>query len=424
MDAFEYRDGQLRCDEVSIAEALAAEHGTPLYIYSAAGFRERLSAFAEAFRGLRCSVCYAVKSSSNLSILKLVAEAGAGFDVVSGGEIERVIRAGGDPSRIVYAGVGKTDAELAFALSKGIHHFNIENESELTRLNQLAAAAGTVAPIAIRINPDVDPQTHRYITTGKSENKFGLDLEQAAALFQRRDEFSHLDFRGLHCHIGSQVQSAAPFVKALEKVAEFLRARRAEGAFIRFLNLGGGFGIDYEERCAPEPSIFAEALRPILETLDVELIIEPGRSISAHAGLLLVRVLDIKQSGERRFVIVDGAMNDLIRPCLYEAHHEIWPVESPRDPRDIPRAERGVPTDIVGPICESGDFLAKDCRLPELRPGQLLAVFSAGAYGFSMASNYNSRPRAAELLIDGAEARLIRRRESIEDLIGPELDCL
>lgn len=417
---FVYEDGGLRCDGAALDEAFAARFGTPVYVYSAAALRDHYQAMAAAFAPLNGRICYSVKSCSNLSILALLAAEGSHFDVVSGGEVRRVLAAGIPAERIVFAGVGKTDAELAYALEVGIHHFNAEASSEVERLQALASERGMRARVALRLNPDVDPKTHRYITTGKRENKFGLDLDRAGAIFDEAARFPNVDLEGLHVHIGSQVQESGPYVEALTRVLAFADERRAAGAPLSMINMGGGFGISYEDRTGADPARFAAAVGPLLAGRGYELYLEPGRSISANAGLLLTRVIDVKRSGERRFIIVDAGMNDLIRPCLYEAHHEVWPVVSARDPREMSEEERGAPADIVGPICETGDFLARDRRFPEVARGALIAVFSAGAYSFVMSSNYNSRPRAAEVLLEDGAPRLIRRRETIEDLLALE----
>lgn len=420
MSHFHYKDGQLYCEQVALDAELLKQYGSPLYVYSRAAFESHYKALADAFAGLKPKICYSVKSCSNLSVLRLLKDCGSAFDVVSAGEIARVLEAGASAEQIVYAGVGKTEDEIRYALQTGIHHFNVEGESELQRIQRLAKERGQRAAVALRLNPDVDPKTHRYITTGKRENKFGLDWDKGRALFARHKDFDSVDFIGIHTHIGSQIQDPAPFVKALTRTLEFANELKAQGLPMSILNIGGGYGISYEDRQNANIARFAKALEPLLKGQGYDLYMEPGRSISGNAGVMLTQVVDIKQSGSRRFIIVDAGMNDLIRPSLYEAFHEIWPVESARDPKDIAPEDRGEPADIVGPICESGDFLGLDRAFPELSLGQVLCVFSAGAYGFSMASNYNSRGRACELLIEGDSVRIIRRREGFEDLVRLE----
>ncbi|HZV00977.1 MAG TPA: diaminopimelate decarboxylase [Planctomycetota bacterium] len=421
MDEFRYEKGVLHAERTDL-EALAREHGTPLYVYSRATLLDHYRKVRDAFAPLGGWVAYSVKACSNLSILRLLAAEGAGFDVVSGGELERVREAGGDLGRTVFAGVGKTDAELAAALDRGVHHLNVESREELERLDRIARAKGVLAPAALRVNPDVDPRTHRYITTGKRENKFGVDLETASAVFADRAQFKNVALRGVHMHIGSQLTEVAPYAQAVEKVVAFADGRRKAGADLHWLNLGGGFGIWYEDRAARPVADFARAAAPFLEGKKYEVVVEPGRFICGNAGVLLARVVDVKRSGGKRFIIVDAGMSDLIRPSLYKSFHAIWPVRSDVDPRapGAVKPETLETADVVGPICESGDFLALDRGLPAVGRGDLLCVFSAGAYGFSMSSNYNTRPRPAEVLVSGAEARVVRRRETLDDLLGPE----
>jgi diaminopimelate decarboxylase len=421
VDHFRYEGGALRAEDVDL-EALAREHGTPLYVYSQATLLDHYRKVAAAFEPLGGWVAYSVKACSNLSILSLLAREGAGFDVVSGGELERVREAGGKLARTVFAGVGKTDQELELALSLGVHHLNVESEEELSRLDRLARARGVKAPAALRVNPDVDPKTHRYITTGKRENKFGVDFETATRVFAERSRYAHVALRGVHMHIGSQLTEVAPYAQAVERVVGFALEQRRKGAELSWLNLGGGFGIWYEDRAARPVADFARAAAPFLEGKGFEVVVEPGRFVAGNAGVLLTRVVDVKRSGGKRFVIVDAGMNDLVRPSLYKSFHRIWPIRSEVDPR-VPGAKLpgGLePADVVGPICESGDFLGLDRELPSLERGDVLCVFSAGAYGFTMSSNYNTRPRPAEVLVSGASARPIRRRETLGDLLGPE----
>ncbi|MBI3271492.1 MAG: diaminopimelate decarboxylase [Planctomycetes bacterium] len=424
MDYFRYVDGRLLCEDLQIEE-LAARHGTPLYIYSRRTIVEHFQRIREAFAGVETLVCYSVKANSNLALLSAMRREGAGFDVVSGGELFRALRAGADPARCVFAGVGKTDEEIEYALERRIFLFNVESWAELENIDRLAAARKTTAQIALRLNPDVDPSTHTYITTGKKENKFGVDLELAVHILDRWKELSAVRLVGIHLHIGSQILKVEPYVDALAKVKGFLAACRARGHALAWIDMGGGFGIFYKDRDARPAREFADAVVPLVKGYGCGLILEPGRFIVGNAGILVTRVLYLKESGKKKFVICDAGMNDLIRPTLYSAYHRIWPV------RTEPQVSGPAPdestwkgpshvTDVVGPVCESGDFFAKDRSLPPVGRGDLLAVFSAGAYGFSMASNYNSRPRPAELLVSGGEALLATERETYEDLVRRE----
>jgi diaminopimelate decarboxylase len=426
MDHFHYRDGRLYCEETSVA-ALAEEYGTPLYVYSQATFLDTLKELQAAFAEVDPLVCYSVKANSNLGVLKVLAEHGSGFDVVSGGELLRVQTVGGSPGKTVFAGVGKTDEEIAAALEAGVLMFNVESEAELEAIARVAAAAGKVAPIALRVNPDVDPKTHRYISTGKKESKFGMDIERAARVAEAARTIRSLRMIGMHMHIGSQITSTEPYAGAVAKGVELIGRLRAMGHPIAWYNMGGGYGINYKGGEARPVEEFARAIVPGVKAAGCRLAIEPGRVIAGNAGILLSRVLYTKQSGEKRFLIQDAAMNDLIRPALYESYHRIWPAVLPAGVQPPPEdAEAPVPGtepwDVVGPVCESGDFLAEDRPLPRLDKGALIATFSAGAYGMVMASNYNTRPRAAEVLVDGPNARLVRRRESYEDLVRHEVD--
>ncbi len=409
MDPFSYRDGTLFAEEMPVAQ-LAERFGTPLYLYSRAALEDRYNAFDEAFGDHPHRVCYAVKANSNLAVLNVLARCGAGFDIVSGGELERVLRAGGDPDKIVFSGVGKTAEEMAAALKAGIHCFNVESAAELELLNLVAGELDTTAPISIRVNPDVDAQTHPYISTGLKENKFGVDIQKAPALYQRAAELPHITVRGIDCHIGSQLTRLEPFEDALERVLKLLGELQDLGIEIHHLDLGGGLGVTYRDETPPPASDYVAALlKHIPGELPVH--IEPGRSIAANAGLFLTQVLFLKPTEHRNFAVVDGAMNDLIRPSLYAAWQDIVPVTPHEaDCRDW---------DIVGPVCETGDFLGKD-RALALEPGDLLAVRSAGAYGFAMASNYNSRNRPAEVMVDGDQAFLVRARETLEDQLRLE----
>ena len=426
MDHFHYRDGQLYCEETPVA-ALAGRFGTPLYVYSQATLLGQLKALQTAFAEVDPLVCYSVKANSNLGVLKVLAAHGGGFDVVSGGELFRVRRAGGEPGKTVFAGVGKTDEEIKAGLEAGVLMFNVESEAELDAIARVASAEGRVAPIALRVNPDVDPKTHRYVSTGKKESKFGMDIDRSLRLAEAVAAMPGVSMIGMHMHIGSQITTTEPYGGAVAKGVEIIAQLREMGHPIAWYNMGGGFGINYRGREARPIEEFARAIVPGVTATGCRLAMEPGRVIAGNAGILVSRVLYTKQSGEKRFLIQDAAMNDLIRPALYESFHRIWPVAVPEGlpapPDDFEAAIAGTePWDVVGPVCESGDFLAKDRPLPRLDRGALLATFSAGAYGMVMASNYNTRPRAAEVLVDGAEARLVRRRETYEDLIQQE--CL
>ena len=409
MDPFSYRDGELFAEELPVAQ-LAERFGTPLYLYSRDALETHYHAFDDAFGEHPHRVCYAVKANSNLAVLQVLAQAGAGFDIVSGGELERVLRAGGEPRNIVFSGVGKTAGEMADALKVGIHCFNVESAAELELLNLVAGELDRVAPIAIRVNPDVDAQTHPYISTGLKENKFGVDIQKAPALYQRAAELPHIKVLGIDCHIGSQLTRLAPFEDALERVLKLLGDLQALGIEIHHLDLGGGLGVTYQDEAPPARSDYVQALLKHIPG-DLPVHIEPGRSIAANAGLFITQVLFLKPTEHRNFAVVDGAMNDLIRPSLYSAWQEIVPV-TPHDAdcRDW---------DIVGPVCEPGDFLGKD-RALALEAGDYLAVRSAGAYGFVMASNYNSRNRPAEVMVDGDQAFLVRARETVDEQLRLE----
>ncbi|AMV35870.1 diaminopimelate decarboxylase [Planctomyces sp. SH-PL62] len=426
MEAFQYCENQLYCEAVPVAR-LAEEYGTPLYIYSAGAIVDALKSLQEAYAEVDPLVCYSVKANSNLGVLKLLNGHGSGFDVVSGGELFRVVKAGGDPGKTVFAGVGKSDPEIAQAIEAGVLMFNVESEAELESIARVAASMGRVAPIALRVNPDVDPKTHRYTSTGQKESKFGLDIDRAMRIAGTVKDIPSLSMIGMHMHIGSQITSVDPYAKAVGKGVELIERLRAMGHPIAWYNMGGGYGIAYKGSEARPIREFAAAILPGIKAAKCRLAIEPGRVIAGNAGVLVSRVLYTKQSGDKRFLIQDAAMNDLIRPALYESFHRIWPVVVPEGfpapPTDyeaeIPGAE---PRDVVGPICESGDFFAKDRSLPPLDRGDLLATFSAGAYGMVMASNYNTRPRAAEVLVDGDQAKLVRRRETLDDLVAQELE--
>jgi diaminopimelate decarboxylase len=428
MDHFNYRNHELYCEDVRVAD-LAARYGTPLYIYSKATITHHLDTLNRAFKALNPLVCYSVKANSNLGILKVVGEHGDGFDVVSGGELGRVLKAGGTADRTVFAGVGKTDPEIAAAIQAGVLMFNVESEEELAAINRVAESLGKVAPVALRVNPDVDPKTHRYISTGKKESKFGMDIDRSLRLAQEAVHMKHITMIGMHMHIGSQITTVEPYGHAAEKGVEIIGQLRAMGHPIEWYNMGGGFGIAYRGGEAKAIEAFAEVIVPKVATTGCRLAMEPGRVVVGNAGILVSQVIFTKKSGDKRFLIQDAAMNDLIRPSLYEAFHRIWPVHVAEGlacpPENYESEIPGTETwDIVGPVCESGDFLAKDRHLPRLATGDLLATFSAGAYGMVMASNYNTRPRAAEILVSGDKVQLVRRRETFEDLVGPELIAL
>jgi diaminopimelate decarboxylase len=428
MEPFHYRDNRLYCEDIPAAE-LAERFGTPLYVYSRAALLGQLRAIQESFAALDPLVCYSVKANSNLGLLKLMAERGSGFDVVSGGELRRVVAAGGDPGKTVFAGVGKTDDEIRAGLEAGVLMFNVESEAELEAIDAVARAMGRTAPIALRANPDVDPKTHRYISTGKKQSKFGMDIERAERAARNVQAMPGLELIGLHMHIGSQITTNEPYASAVAKGVDLIARLKAQGHPIHWFNVGGGFGIAYRGPEAVPVAEFARVIVPQVEPTGCRLALEPGRVIAGNAGLLLSRVIFTKQSGDKHFLIQDAAMNDLIRPALYESFHRIWPAAVPdgfpAPPDDFEGEIDGTRAcDVVGPVCESGDFLAKDRRLPPIARGDLLAVFSAGAYGMVMSSNYNTRPRAAEVLVEGDRARLVRRRETVEDLLAPELEAL
>jgi len=424
MDHFHYRNGELFCEDVPIAQ-VADSLGTPTFVYSAATFAHHYDAVAEAFAPLDPIICYSIKSCPNLNICKLLRRRGAGFDVVSGGELVRALEAGGDPNKIVFAGVGKTDEEIHQAIDAGIGWFNVESEAEMENLIAVAAERGSIVRAALRVNPDVDPKTHRYTSTGQKETKFGVDLERAQRVFEQYGRQHHVQLCGIHLHIGSPVNTIDPYVSAINKGLSLIEELRAAGFTIDTLDIGGGFGAHYTSAEAPAAADYAKAIVPLLAGKALKVILEPGRSIAANAGVLLARVLYLKQSGERRFLIVDAGMNDLLRPALYGAYHFIWPVRPGEafipETRGQGATMPGLtPMDVVGPVCESGDFLAKDRQLPPMRRGDLVAVFSSGAYGMAMASHYNSRPNPPEILVEGSTFRTIRRRETIDDLLATE----
>ena len=427
MDFFTYKNGELYCENVP-AERIAREVGTPAYVYSKATLLHHYRQVAEAFAPIKPTICYSIKSSGNLHLCKVLADAGCGFDVTSGGELFRALRAGGDPKKIIYAGVGKTDQEIREAIEAGIAAFNIESEAEVENIDRVAGGMGRKAVGALRVNPDVDPKTHAKTTTGKKETKFGVDIERAERVFEQYRGLKNLRIGGVHIHIGSPVYEVQPYVDAVEKVTALIDRLTERGHRIEWLDLGGGFAVNYKKPDQALPvTEHAKALVPLLEGKPYKVALEPGRYIVGNAGILLTRVLYRKTGGAKRFVIVDAAMNDLIRPTLYESYHFIWPAK-PRTERDVLAArdadlvpaDGGEQVDVVGPICESGDYLARDRLLPRTERGDLLAVFTAGAYGFAMSSNYNNRPRAPEVLVDGDTFRVIRRRETYEDLVAAE----
>ena len=416
MNHFEYSDGELFAEQVPV-QRIAREVGTPAYIYSLATLRRHYRVFDQAFAKVPHLVCFSVKSNSNLAVLRTFAKEGGGFDIVSGGELFRALKAGGDPRKIVFSGVGKKKEEIEYALNAGILMFNVESEQELTFINQVGRSLGKRAPISLRVNPDVDPKTHPYISTGMKKSKFGIEITRSAELYKMALSLKNLEVIGVDCHIGSQLTSVGPFVDALSRVREYLDRvlvgyLRKEGANIRYLDLGGGLGIQYKDEEPPRPEEYAAALIQGLEGLDVTLILEPGRVIVGNAGILVTEVLYLKETEEKNFVVVDGGMNDLIRPALYGSYQAIRPV--------LDKKAGTIVADVVGPICESGDFFAKDREVPRPEPGDLLAVMSAGAYGFTMASNYNSHPRSPEVLVDGDKFYVVRQRETLDDLIRGE----
>ena len=424
MDYFHYSRGRLLVEDVQV-EHIVEQFGTPVYIYSKATFLEHLERVRKAYAALDTTVCYSVKACSNINILRFMAEAGSGFDVVSGGELYRVLQAGGDPSKIVYAGVGKTDREIVDALEARIAYFNVESEQELENLIRLSKETSVTARAALRVNPDVDPVTHTYTTTGKKETKFGIDIDRAADVFARYGRQDSVRLCAIHIHLGSAGHTVEPYREAITKVLGLIEQLRADGFEIEALDIGGGYGADYVTGQSPSAAQYADVIVPLLKDRNLRLILEPGASIAANAGILVTRVLYVKSSGRKRFVIVDAGMNDLIRPPLYGAFHFIWPasvheafVPERRDKNlRLPGTEQ---VDVVGPICESADFLGKDRALPPVKRGDILSVFTAGAYGFSMSSNYNSRGRAPEVLVEGGKFRLIRKRETYQDLVQPE----
>jgi diaminopimelate decarboxylase len=412
VSAFEYRDRQLHAEAVPLA-AIAERYGTPSYVYSRAALTDAYRAFDGAFAGHDHLVCYAVKANSTLAVLNLLARLGSGFDIVSGGELARVLAAGGDARKVVFSGVGKSAGEMRQALDAGILCFNVESESELDRLNEVAGTAGKTAAVSLRVNPDVNARTHPYIATGLKQDKFGVPHRDALKLYRKAEGMARLRIAGIGCHIGSQITKVAPFVAAFDRILALVDRLDGEGIAISHIDLGGGLGIRYRNEAPPAVADYAKALQRRLGDRPQKLLFEPGRSLTGNAGVLLTRVEYLKHGKPRNFAVVDAAMNDLIRPALYDAWHDIVPVRKAR-------GGGGRRYQVVGPVCESGDFLGRD-RMLTLEEGDLLAVLSAGAYGMSMSSNYNSRPRAAEVMVDGGEAHLVRERETVSELMAREI---
>ena len=411
MDHFEYRNGQLFAEDVAVAD-IARAHGTPCYIYSRATLERHWHAFNDAFGTQPHLVCYAVKANSNIAILNLFARLGSGFDIVSVGELERVLRAGGDPSKVVFSGVSKKSSEIRRALEVGIRCFNVESEPELARINAVAGEMGKIAPISLRVNPDVDAQTHPYISTGLKENKFGIEISRAEEVYLKAAALPHLNVVGIDCHIGSQLLTLSPFMDALQRVLALAERLAAQGVKVHHLDIGGGLGVRYrDDQIAPTPAEYMAQLFTDERLREYEIFVEPGRAIAANAGILVTEVEFLKMAEYKNFAVIDAAMNDLIRPALYSAWHEIIPV--------VPREGETATYDIVGPVCETGDFLGKERDL-NIQAGDLLAVRSSGAYGFTMASNYNTRPRAVEIMVDGTTVNVIRQRETLDDLMHGE----
>jgi diaminopimelate decarboxylase len=411
MHLFEYKNGELYAEDVPVRR-LVSEFGTPLYIYSYNTLLNHFKAYNNAFNGHPHIICFALKANSNGAIIRLFAKNGGGADVVSGGELFRALRAGIHPKKIVYAGVGKTEDEIRFALKEDILMFNVESEDELLEIDRIARDMGIKAPIALRINPDVDPETHPYISTGLKKHKFGIPIEDALEYYKLAANFKNINIIGIHKHIGSQLTKVSPFVDALKRILPLIDSLTESGIKISYLDIGGGLGITYKDETPPHPEQLAKNILPLIKGRDVTIILEPGRSIVGNAGILVTKTLYLKKREDKEFIIVDAGMNDLIRPSIYGSYHHIQPV--------VKNKRKKIVADVVGPICESGDFLAKDRPIERVERGEYLAVMSAGAYGFSMSSNYNSRPRAAEVMVKGENFALIRKRESYDDLIRGE----
>ncbi|MHC5060921.1 MAG: diaminopimelate decarboxylase [Planctomycetota bacterium] len=424
MDYFSYKNGKLFAEGVDVAE-IAAQVGTPIYIYSKATFLDHLGKIQAAYADIDNTICYSIKACGNINILKFMAQAGSGFDIVSGGELYRAQQAGADCSKIVYAGTGKTDSEIKEALDAGIGYFNIESEAELENLIDLAKKTGQTTRAALRVNPDVDPKTHRYTTTGKKESKFGVDIERARKVFAEYGKDENVRLCAIHVHLGSAGKTVQPYTEAIEKTLILIEQLRADGFTIEALDIGGGYGANYETDTAPSAADYASAIVPLVRDKDLKLMLEPGAAIAANSGILLTKVLYLKTGGEKKFVIVDAGMNDLIRPPLYNAFHFIWPAAV--DERFVPAKRQkelkidGLEVvDVVGPICEGADFFAQNRAIPPTKRGDLISIFTAGAYGYTMSSNYNARPMAGEILVDGDKFTVIRKRQSYEDLIALE----
>lgn len=411
MDYFSYKRGVLQAEDVKISE-LAAKYGTPLYVYSHRTLTEHFRKLKAAFSDINPLICYSVKANSNIAILSEMMKEGAGFDVVSGGELFRALKIGADPKKIVYAGVGKTREEIKYAIKTGILMFNVESHEELKAINSVSASMKKTTDVALRINPDVDANTHAYITTGKKENKFGIDIDLAPGLFTAAKKMKHIKIIGVDMHLGSQIITPIPYINAISKIALFVKGLRQSGVSVEYLNIGGGLGVIYDEEKPATADVFAKAVKPHMTEIGLKVIMEPGRFIMGNAGILVASVIYNKKGRKKNFMIVDAGMNDLIRPSLYGSFHRIIPV--------VESAKKRALYDVVGPICESGDFLGKDRNLPDLKSGDLIAVRSAGAYGMAMASNYNSKPRAAEVLVKDGRHHLVRERESWEDLTEKE----
>ncbi len=411
MHYFQYRDNELYAEDVPVRE-IAAKVGTPVYVYSQTTLERHFKAFTEAFSGAPHTICYSVKANSNQAVLKTFIKMGGGVDIVSGGELSRALKAGVDPKKVVYSGVGKRDDEIEYALNTGILMFNVESEQEIDRLNEVAGRVGKKAGIAIRVNPDVDPQTHPYITTGLKKAKFGITMEHAVAEYKRASEMPNLEILGIDCHIGSQLTKVEPFVDSIKKLKELITELRGMGIELKYLDLGGGLGIQYDAEAPPLPADYGKAIKEETKDLGLHLIFEPGRNIAGNAGILVAKTLFTKERDEKHFIVIDAAMNDLARPSLYGSFHGVQPVVKDQDGL--------IGADIVGPICETGDFLVKDRQIPMFKQNDLMAFMSAGAYGFTMSSNYNSRPRAAEVMVNGDKFEVIRERESVEDLVRGE----
>lgn len=422
MHEFKYKNNQLYCEAVRIAD-IAKKVITPFYLYSYTTLLDHYCKLTEAFSSIRPLVCYSMKANSNLSICRALVKAGSGLDIVSGGELYKALLAGCSPKKIVYASVGKTEGEIRQAVARGILFFNVESLSELELLNKVAKDIGTIASVALRINPDVEPGTHTYITTGKLTNKFGIDFDSAYKIMQNKAKFSSLNFKGLHIHIGSQIIQAGPYVLAIKKMAGFIAKLKKESIDIEYLNIGGGLGIIYAREKPQTAKEFSRKVLPILKNTGLKVILEPGRFIAGNAGILVSRVLYLKKTPLKNFVIMDAGMNDLLRPSLYGAYHEILPLKrtTPACPAGRHDARRATQYDVVGPLCESGDFFAKDRRLPEVQEGDYLSIMSAGAYGFSMASNYNCRLKPAEVMVKGDKFYIVRKRDSYVDLVRKDI---